>query len=41
MGPCGAEGFAAAHVLDLVGKASVHEVALGELAERVAGNVEN
>jgi hypothetical protein len=40
MGPCGAEGFAAAHVLDLVGKDSVHDVDLGSLAERVAANVE-
>ena len=40
MGPCAAEGFAAAHVLDLVGKDSVHDVDLGSLAERVAANVE-
>jgi hypothetical protein len=40
MGPCAAEGFAAAHVLDLVGKDSVHDVDLGALAERVAENVE-
>jgi hypothetical protein len=40
MGPCGAEGFAAAHVLDLAGPDSVHEVDLGALAERIAPNVE-
>ncbi|GAA0900486.1 FAD-dependent oxidoreductase [Pseudonocardia zijingensis] len=40
MGPCGAEGFAAAHVFDLVGKDSVHDVDLDALAARVAENVE-
>ena len=39
MGPCGAMGHAAAHVLDLVGKDSVHDVDLAALAGRIADNV--
>jgi len=40
MGPCAAMGFAAAHVLDLVGKESVHDVDHAELAGRIAPNLE-
>jgi hypothetical protein len=39
MGPCAAMGHAAAHVLDLVGKDSVHDVDLAELAGRISENV--
>lgn len=40
MGPCAAEGFAAAHVLDMAGDGSVHDVDLAELRTRVHENVE-
>ena len=39
MGPCAAMGHAAAHVLDLVGKDSVHDVDLAELAGRISENM--
>jgi 2-polyprenyl-6-methoxyphenol hydroxylase-like FAD-dependent oxidoreductase len=41
MGPCGAMGMAAAHALDLAGKDSVHDIDHGELAGRLAPNLEN
>ncbi|WP_439381410.1 FAD-dependent oxidoreductase [Amycolatopsis lexingtonensis] len=41
MGPCGAMGMAAAHALDLAGKDSVHDVDHGELATRLARNLES
>jgi hypothetical protein len=41
MGPCAAMGAAAAHVLDLVGQDSVHEVNLAELRERIRHNLYN
>ncbi len=40
MGPCAAEGFAAAHVLDQAGDGSVHDIDLAELRTRVRENVE-
>ena len=41
MGPCGAMGMAAAHALDIAGKDSVHDVDHGELAGRLARNLES
>ncbi len=40
MGPCMAEGMAAAHALDLAGTGSVQQIDLAALAERVRDNVE-
>jgi 2-polyprenyl-6-methoxyphenol hydroxylase-like FAD-dependent oxidoreductase len=40
MGPCAAMGAAAAHVFDLVGDNSVHEVPLEALRERLWANLE-
>jgi hypothetical protein len=41
MGPCSAMGAAAAHALDLASasKASVHDIDLGQLRERLAANL--
>ncbi len=39
MGPCAAMGAGAAHALDLAGRGSVHDVDLGRLRERLAGNL--
>jgi hypothetical protein len=41
MGPCGAMGHAAAHVLDLVGDGSVHEVDVAALAARITENLDS
>jgi hypothetical protein len=40
MGPCMAEGMAAAHALDLAGTGSVQQIDLAALGERVRDNVE-
>jgi len=39
MGPCAAMGAAAAHALDLAGTASVHDVDLDQLRQRLASNL--
>jgi hypothetical protein len=39
MGPCAAMGAGAAHALDLAGHGSVHDIDLGRLRERLAGNL--
>jgi FAD dependent oxidoreductase len=39
MGPCAAMGVGAAHALDLAGHGSVHDIDLGRLRERLAGNL--
>jgi FAD dependent oxidoreductase len=39
MGPCAAMGAGAAHALDLAGRGSVHDIDLGRLRERLAGNL--
>ncbi len=39
MGPCAAMGAGAAHALDLAGPGSVHDIDLGRLRERLAGNL--
>jgi hypothetical protein len=40
MGPCTAMGAAAAHALDRAGTASVHEVDLERLHQRLAANLD-
>lgn len=40
MGPCIAMGAAAAHVLDLAGRGSVHDIDLAALRKRLAANVD-
>jgi len=39
MGPCAAMGAGAAHALDLAGQASVHDVNLDRLRDRLTANV--
>ncbi|NIJ12375.1 hypothetical protein FHU38_002719 [Saccharomonospora amisosensis] len=41
MGPCAAMGFGAAHALDLAGDASVREIDLAQLRERLHDNVDS
>ncbi|WP_052144542.1 FAD-dependent oxidoreductase [Halalkalibacter okhensis] len=41
MGPCIAMGTAAAHVLDLAGKGSVHDIDINKLQERLKDNLVN
>lgn len=41
MGPCAAMGAGAAHVLDLAGKESVHEVDAAQLRERLTANLDD
>lgn len=40
MGPCMAMGQAAAHILDLAGQGSVHQIDVGALTERLRDNLE-